>query len=781
MKHLSLVISSVALLTVFLPPLLGEDSVHVDPGNAGMVVSESALASRIGRDALIKGGNAVDAAVATAFALAVTWPEAGNIGGGGFMMVRPADGKSPVCIDYRECAPVNMGATSFSKTDSTYSHKAVGVPGTVSGLQTAHKKFGTLPWQDLVIPAANLAREGFQVTEALANSINSVLAKKSVRTDPKYAELRRVYGKAGGSQWQAGDRIVLPDLAATLKTIAADPYSFYRGRLAGSILDEMQRGDGVIEAPDLCSYMAIVRPAMRGTFRNFTVLGAPPPSSGGTCIIEALNILENFDLASRDRFDATNVHLIAETCRRVFADRARYLGDPEYTRIPAHLTTKAYAKQLADSIDRSMVTSSESVAPEIELVPESPDTTHFSVIDGSGMAVSNTYTLEASWGSRIVVKGRGFVLNNEMGDFNWFPGETNRKGRIGTEPNIVECQKRMLSSQSPTFVEKDGKLLLITGSPGGRTIINTVLCNILNVTEFGMDAAAAVSAARQHHQWFPDRLYLENIESEPHAAIAQKLRDMGHVVANREPQGSAHTIAIDHDTAAVIGVSDRRRDGRPAVFSSGTLAIWDFAEPAQQDLTECAHTGALAGQWTSGLPGCQTDGHDQLLIRRDAPDDTFSSFVPLGSSGITTGRMVVTMKVDSAAFAGRNRDEQLRLGFTDDKNKPRVTARMILGRDKNNSVTIQGEALGGGSEIPATILSLQGRIDQPIVLRLTVDVDADSYEIASRSADVAAFTVHGTGRIAADRTVRYLRLSVLQDFAAKGEFVAVDRIHLLRP
>ena len=767
--------------TFTLRTSIGDDRVHVDQGNSGMVVSESALASRVGRDALINGGNAVDAAVATAFALAVTWPEAGNIGGGGFMMVRPADGKSPMCIDYRETAPSKMNATSFQRTDHTYSQKAVGVPGTVRGLATAHQKYGQRPWRDLVMPAVALAKNGFQVTATLAGSVNSILAKDDVRTGAKYAELRRVYGKSDGSPWQAGDRMQLPDLAATLTMIAEAANAFYSGPLAKSLVQEMRRGDGIIDENDLRHYEAKIRPAMTGTFRGFTILGAPPPSSGGTCIIEALNILENFDLASRDRFDATNVHLIAETCRRVFADRARYLGDPEFTEIPEHLTTKAYAKQLAATIDPTAATLSETVAPEIQLTPEGPDTTHFSVIDANGMAVSNTYTLEASWGSRIVVTGRGYVLNNEMGDFNWFPGETNRSGRIGTKANLVVGGKRMLSSQSPSLVEKDGKLVLITGSPGGRTIINTVLCNILNVTEFGMDAAAAITAARQHHQWFPDRIYLEDIDQEPHASIALTLRTMGHEVVNRNGQGSAHSIAVDPATGTIVGVSDRRRDGRPAAVSAGTLAIWDFSEAADQELTQTFSAGRLSANWTSSIPGCLTDGKDQLRIRRKAPNRVFSSFVPLGSSEVSQGQIVVTVKIDRAEFAGTSHNEQLRIGFTHDNGKPRVTARIILGRDDANNVIIRGEALGGGSEIPPTIIATEGLILQPIILRLTVDVDADSYEIASRQADVATFTVHGTGRIAAERVARYLRLSVLNDFSASGEFVSVDRIHLLRP
>ncbi len=778
---LVLVISAFTIFGQVDSTLLTDAHVHVDHGDAGMVVSESVAASRIGRDILAKGGNAVDAAVATAFALAVTWPEAGNIGGGGFMMVRPADGKNPVCIDYREVAPMACTATTFTRNDTTYSQKAVGVPGTVRGLATAHARFGKLPWRQLVLPAVHLARDGFQVTASLAGSVNGVLSKSSVQSQNKYAELRRVYGKADGSKWQAGDRMVLPDLGATLAEIARDPESFYTGRPAKMLVAEMERGGGLVSADDLKAYETKIRPAMRGTFRDYTIIGAPPPSSGGTCIIQALNILENFDLAGRSRFDAINVHLIAETCRRVFADRARHLGDPAFTNIPTHLTTKAYGKKLAQSINRHQATPSASVAPEIKLAAESPDTTHFSIIDADGMAVSNTYTLEASWGSRIVVTGAGFLLNNEMGDFNWFPGETNRTGRIGTKPNQLAGGKRMLSSQSPSFVEKDGKLVLITGSPGGRTIINTVLCNILNFTEFDMDLATAVNSARQHHQWFPDRIYLEDIDAAPHSKVADTLRRMGHEVVNRSGQGSAHSISIDRKTALLVGVSDRRRGGRPAAISEGTLAVWDFSGRSGVGLTKTKSIGSLSAKWTSEIAGCRTDGKDQLRIRRDAPDAPLSSFVPLGEKAVTSGKVVVTMKIDAARFAGQKHNEQLRLGFTHDTEKPRVTARMIFGRDDSGNVTVRGEALGGGTEIAPTTLSTDNQLNVPMVLKLTLDVDADTYEIASRRTDVQDFKTHGKGKVVATRTARFLRLSVLNDFSATGEFVSVDRIHLLVP
>jgi len=560
--------------------LYADQRVHVDRGDAGMVVSDSAVASRIGRDMLAQGGSAVDAAVATAFALAVSWPEAGNLGGGGFMIVRPADGVDPVCIDYRETAPMAMTETSFTKGDTTYTQKAVGVPGTVRGLAAAHARYGKLPWKDVVTPAANLAANGVPVDAPLAKSMNRILFAAEVRKDPRYTELRRVYGKSDGLPWDVGERLVLPDLAQTLTEIAEHgPDAFYTGRIASLIVDEMERGDGEITLEDLRRYEAKTRPAMRGTYRGFTILGAPLPSSGGTCVIEALNVLENFDLGGRDRYDPRTIHLIAETCRRVFADRARYLGDPDFVKTQDRLTTKAYAKELADSIQPDRATPSESIAPEIDLADEHPDTTHFSVVDGEGMAVSNTYTLEDSWGSRIVVRGAGFVLNNEMGDFNWFPGETNRQGQIGTAANTVAPGKRMLSSQAPTIVEKDGRVVLVTGSPGGRTIINTVLCIVLGVVDFKMDAIEAVLAARMHHQWFPDRIELERMNEPPHAGAVKALQLMGHQLADRQSQGSAHTIAVDPATGTLTGIADFRRGGRPAPLASGTLALWDFGDP----------------------------------------------------------------------------------------------------------------------------------------------------------------------------------------------------------
>ena len=528
----------------------------------GMVVSDSEIASRVGSDVLAEGGNAVDAAVATAFALAVTWPEAGNIGGGGFMMIHPGDGRAAVCVDYRETAPLAATEDMFATDNSRYKCKAVGVPGTVRGLALAHQQFGKLEWRRLVMPAADLAERGFNVNDWLAHSVNGLLGEASVQARERFAELRRVYGHPDGRAWRAGDTMVLPDLAGTLQVIAREGAdAFYLGRIADQLVAQMQHGNGIMTKEDLAIYQAKLREPVRGTYRDYELFGPPPPSSGGICVVQAMNILEPFKLREQPRYGSRNMHLIAESMRRVFCDRARYLADADFVEIPPHLTTKAYAAKLAGNIDLEHATRSEALAPDIAVAPESPETTHFSVIDRDGMAVSNTYTLEASWGSRIVVAGAGFVLNNEMGDFNWQRGVTTRTGRIGTIPNLIEPRKRMLSSMSPFMVARGGKAFLLTGTPGGRTIINTVLGNLLNVLEFEMTLTEAIDAPRMHHQWFPDELRFEGTEAEEHAAAVEQLRALGHTVLPRERQGSAHSIQVDQHTGQLIGVADWRRGG----------------------------------------------------------------------------------------------------------------------------------------------------------------------------------------------------------------------------
>ncbi len=526
----------------------------------GMVVAVSPPGADVGRDVLLRGGNAVDAAVATAFAMAATYPAAGNLGGGGFMVVHPGRGAEPVVFEYRETAPAAARRTMFAKTDTVYSHKAVGVPGTVRGLWLAHRRFGKLPWKDVVAPAVRLAEGGFPMSDTLADSLNWV-----VRGSPEFPELQRVFGKNGGKDdWRAGDRLVQPDLARTLRLIAErGPDGFYAGPVAEAIVAEMKHGGGLITADDLAGYHANQRKPIHGTYRGYDVYAPPPPSSGGTCLVEMLNVLENFDLRRHGRWSPETLHLLAETMRRAYCDRARYLGDADFVAVPARLTDKGYAKKLAASIDPGRATRSEDLARDIAVTGEGDSTTHFSVLDGDGMAVANTYTLERSYGSRIVVKGAGFLLNNEMMDFNWFPGVTTRDGTIGTEPNQIAPRKRMLSSQTPTIVAKDGKVVLVTGSPGSRTIINTVLQVVVNVVDFGMSPREAVDAPRLHHQWFPDRLRFEGIAAHPEAV--EKLRAMGHTVTNTR-QGDAHTIHVDPKTGAVTGAEDQRIMGKVAEF-----------------------------------------------------------------------------------------------------------------------------------------------------------------------------------------------------------------------
>lgn len=523
----------------------------------GMVVSVSAPGTDVGVAILKKGGNAVDAAIATAFALAVTYPAAGNIGGGGFMVVHPAGKGAPVVIEYRETAPAAATKTMFDRNDSAYGHRTVGVPGTVRGLALAHQRFARLPWKDLVMPAVDLAEKGFILNARLADSLNKILLAAG-----DFSELQRVFGRPDGGDWREGDRLVQGDLGRTLRLIAdKGPDTFYEGAIAGQIAAEMKSGGGLITLADLAGYRAHARKPIHGNYRGYDVYAPPPPCSGGTCLVQMLNILERFDLKKMGRWSPATMHVMIEAMRRAFCDRARYLGDPAFTRIPAHLTDKAYAGKLAESIDRTRATRSDSLAGDIALAPEGDSTTHFSVMDRDGMAVANTYTLERSYGSRVVVKGAGFLLNNEMIDFNWRPGHTDRQGAIGTSPNLIAPGKRMLSSQTPTIVAKNGKVVLVTGSPGSRTIINTVLCVLVNVLDFDMDVAAAVAAPRLHHQWFPDEARFEDMDAHPETMAA--LRKLGHRLV-RARQGDAHTIMVDRQTGERIGAADKRIHGKAA-------------------------------------------------------------------------------------------------------------------------------------------------------------------------------------------------------------------------
>lgn len=548
-----------ALLVVpFVAPTASAQNKAVQ-ARQGMVVCVSPAAADVGVAILKKGGTAVDAAVAVAFAQAVTYPPAGNIGGGGFMLVHPGPDKEPTLFEYRETAPKSVKHDTFVNEKSVHNHKASGVPGTVRGMEMAHKKFGKLSWKEVVMPSVLLAEEGFVLTALMARSLNEMLALTK-----QSAEFQRCFGKPDSTGWKAGDRLIQKDLGRTLRMIAEDgPDAFYTGELADLLDKEMKSGGGFITKKDLAAYKAIERRPIHGTFRGYDVYGPPPPSSGGICLVEMLNIVSQFDLKEHGRWSPQTLHLMAEASRRAYCDRARWIGDPDFTKIPDHLTSIKYAKTLAAGIDMKKATKSESLADDIPLTGEGDSTTHFSIIDKNGMAVSNTYTLENSYGSRVVVKGAGYLLNNEMGDFNWQPGVTTRKGQIGTKPNLVEPGKRMLSSQTPTIVAKNGKVVLITGSPGGRTIINTVFSIVVNVCYFDMEIQAAIDAPRFHHQWFPDVIKFEGTKQYPD--LVKKLTDMGHKVEYAK-QGDSHSIWVDPKTGIYHGAADKRIDGKAAGY-----------------------------------------------------------------------------------------------------------------------------------------------------------------------------------------------------------------------
>ena len=521
----------------------------------GVVVAVSAPGAEAGLAILKQGGNAVDAAVATALAQAVTHPAAGNIGGGGFMLVHPPKG-TPTVFEYRETAPAGATKDMFKKGDSPYTHRVVGVPGTVRGMALAHSKFGKLPWKTLVMPAVELAEKGYILDKHHADSLNKMLAVTA-----KNAEFQRVFAKPDGGAWKSGDRHVQADLAKTLRSIAEDgPDAFYT-KIADQLVAEMKAGGGLITKEDLAGYKAMQREPIVGSYRGYDVYGPPPPSSGGICLVQMLRILERFDVRKNERFSPATLHLLTEAMRRSYHDRAVHLGDPAFTKIPDHLLKADHIAALAKSIDLKKATRSEDLSKDIPLANEGDSTTHFSIIDKDGMAVSNTYTLEHGFGSRIVVKGAGFLLNNEMTDFNWRPGVTTKSGAIGTEPNTIAPGKRMLSSQTPTIVATNGKVVLVTGSPGGRTIINTVFNIVVNVIDYDMPIQEAVDAPRLHHQWFPDEVKFEGAKQYPDA-VAQ-LKTMGHRVSFAR-QGDAHSILVTKQ--GYIGAADKRLSGKVAGY-----------------------------------------------------------------------------------------------------------------------------------------------------------------------------------------------------------------------
>jgi len=539
------------------------------PSRGGMVVSSHYLASEVGKEVLDRGGNAVDAAVATAFALAVTLPSAGNIGGGGFMLYHDLDGHA-TAFDFREKAPLASTATMFLDDDGEIHDNsnhdgilAVGVPGTVAGLWKAHQELGSLPWGALIDPAIRLAQEGFPSPWAMQRWLKAL----KERSEPAFEATKLAFLKGGTEVYEPGEVFRQPDLAATLRRIRDDGADgFYKGETARRIADFMRDNGGLITEEDLAVYEANEQAPIHGTYRGYDIYAMSPPSSGGVVLVEMLNILEGYDLAEIGLNSALYLHLLTEAMRRAYADRAQYLGDPAFNAdMPLErLTSKSYADRLRSTIDPEVASTSDSASFNGRFAHESEQTTHFSVVDSEGNAVSITYTLEQGYGSGMVVPGAGFLLNNEMGDFNPVPGRTDSRGLIGTPPNLVEPEKRMLSSMTPTIVAREGRPVLVIGSPGGRTIINTVLQVVLNVIDHGMTGSAfgqAIESPRIHHQWLPDVTFFESWGFSPDTR--RLYEEMGHAVRVRGFQGSAMGIYIDREAGLVWGASDSRAfDGR---------------------------------------------------------------------------------------------------------------------------------------------------------------------------------------------------------------------------
>ncbi|MEM1262146.1 MAG: gamma-glutamyltransferase [Pseudomonadota bacterium] len=555
-----------ALVSVQVAAQSGRDVVQRYPAlshpvsdQAGMVAAQNGIATRIGADILAKGGNAVDAAVATGFALAVTLPRAGNLGGGGFMLVYLADRDETIAIDYRESAPAGATRDMFLDADgnadanaSRFSLRAAGVPGTVAGLYHAHSRYGELPWRDVVMPAVELARRGIVVSPDMAASLTRYQAR--LKADPDAFAL---YYKKDGSPYVAGEVLRQPLLARTLRDIArGGAEAFYKGRVADLIAADMAANGGLITREDLANYKAIERPAIRGSYRGYDIVSMPPPSSGGVHIVQMLNILERYPLAEFGSESAQTVHLLVEAMRTAYADRSKHLGDPDFYDVPIEwLTSKQYANEIATTIALDAARRSADIAPGTVPKPESPDTTHYSIIDKDGNAVANTYTLNFSFGSSNAIAGAGFLINNEMDDFSAKPGTPNAFGLLGAEANAIEAGKRPLSSMTPTMVFKDGKPFVVLGSPGGSRIITATLQPIINLIDFDMNLSDAVRAPRVHHQWYPDEVFLERGYT---LDTRRLLEAMGHTLgSSRFGMGSVQ--AVMWRDGQFYGAADPRR------------------------------------------------------------------------------------------------------------------------------------------------------------------------------------------------------------------------------
>lgn len=527
-------------------------------GRNGMVTSREKMASQVGADILKAGGNAVDAGVAVGFALAVTYPQAGNIGGGGFMVIHLAEENKSIAIDYREMAPSRAHRDMYLNEDgsvdndrSKYGALAAGVPGTVAGMVHALENYGTMSLAEVIKPAYDLANDGFPMYNYLQSSLNG--RKERLMENEAAA---KVFYKADGSSYDYGEVLKQKDLAWSLKQIMdGGKDAFYKGEIAKRIVADQKAHGGLITMDDMAAYVAKERPPIVGEYKGHKVVTMPPPSSGGVHLVQIMNMLENDNLKEKGHNSAATLHLYIEAMRQAYADRSKYLGDPDFSDVPvAELTSKEYAALTRAQIPTDKSRRSTDVAPALNLIAESPDTTHYSVMDKHGNAVSNTYTLNFSYGNHMMAEGTGIMMNNEMDDFSAKPGTPNGYGLIGGEANSVQPKKRPLSSMTPTIVLKDDKPFFVTGSPGGSTIITVVLQSVFNVLEFDMNAMHALAAPRIHHQWLPDAVMVEEGVSKDTTDI---LKNMGHQLAPmRFTLGSLSTIM--YRDGIFYGASDIR-------------------------------------------------------------------------------------------------------------------------------------------------------------------------------------------------------------------------------
>jgi len=552
-------IISLALVAVLPGPALG--AVRPAPtAKHVMVVMPDAAAADAALSILRAGGNAVDAAVAAGFALAVTYPQAGNIGGGGFLLARMADGRVFV-IDYRETAPSAATRDMYLGPDGKAQGRlavegglSVGVPGTVAGLAMARDIAGTLPLDRLLAPAVALADRGFPVPAGLAGDLDE---DSRLARSPAASAIFRPGGRAP----RAGEVLVQKDLAKTLRAISKNgPRAFYEGEIAEAIAATVKKGGGILTKEDLAHYKAVRREPIRDTYRGFEVISVPPPSSGGVLLVEMLHMLEPFDLKAMGFGSSASLHLLAEVMKRAYADRASFMGDPDFVTIPlAGLLSRGYAAERMAGFDPLRATPAREAGPGKPGAHESDSTTHFTIVDEAGDVVTNTYTLNRYFGNAEVVEGWGFLLNDEMDDFSIAPGTPNMYGLVGGEANAVGANKRMLSTMTPTILVKDSRPFLALGTPGGSRIATMVLNVVLNVVDFGMDLQAAVNAPRCHHQWLPDRIACESEALS--ADVAATLRQHGHEVVTTGPRGDVQAILIDRDGSLVHGASDARGYG----------------------------------------------------------------------------------------------------------------------------------------------------------------------------------------------------------------------------